>query len=243
VFQWHGREYPLQEGDGRGNAIHGFVHTRPWRLTAQSAQEVTAEFQASVDDAELLEHWPGDFRIQGTYRIDGTCLASRFTVHNPGQDPLPCGFGTHPYFRLPLGPTGSSAPCRLHLPLTHRWELKEMVATGQKLPLPMADQWAQGVELGDTNFDDVLTGLQERDGQHWAAISDPQNDCQLTITFSRRFRECVVYTPGHREAVCIEPYTCVPDAARLAEQGVDAGLMVLAPGESVELQVAMEFRA
>jgi aldose 1-epimerase len=41
----------------------------------------------------------------------------------------------------------------------------------------------------------------------------------------------VVFTPANRQAFCIEPYTCVTDAINLQQQGVDAGLLVLPPGE------------
>jgi aldose 1-epimerase len=45
------------------------------------------------------------------------------------------------------------------------------------------------------------------------------------------FRECVVYTPPHREAICIEPLTCAAGAAALAQRGIDAGWRVLPPAE------------
>ena len=57
------------------------------------------------------------------------------------------------------------------------------------------------------------------------------------MSFDRAFRECVVYTPPHREAICIEPYTCVPDSLQLERQGVNAGLRVLAPGESFQTRI------
>jgi aldose 1-epimerase len=40
----------------------------------------------------------------------------------------------------------------------------------------------------------------------------------------------VVYTPPHRQAFCIEPYTCTTDAINLEQRGVKAGWRVLPPG-------------
>ena len=34
ALHWDGRDWPLEAGDGRGNAIHGFVHERAWRFRA-----------------------------------------------------------------------------------------------------------------------------------------------------------------------------------------------------------------
>ena len=44
----------------------------------------------------------------------------------------------------------------------------------------------------------------------------------------------MIFTPPHREAVCLEPYTCITDAINLHQQGKDAGLLVLSPGETWE---------
>ena len=51
----------------------------------------------------------------------------------------------------------------------------------------------------------------------------------------------MIFTPPHRQAFCVEPYTCVTDAVNLQQRGIDAGWRVLAPGEKwagvVELAV------
>ena len=49
-------------------------------------------------------------------------------------------------------------------------------------------------------------------------------------TGDKVFREVVVYTPPNRDAVCLEPYTCVTDAINLQSRGIDAGWRVLEPG-------------
>ncbi len=35
TLTWQGKPYTLEAGDGRGNAIHGFVHERAWRVIEQ----------------------------------------------------------------------------------------------------------------------------------------------------------------------------------------------------------------
>jgi aldose 1-epimerase len=40
----------------------------------------------------------------------------------------------------------------------------------------------------------------------------------------------VVFTPPHRQAFCVEPYTCTTDAVNLQQRGVDAGWLTLPPG-------------
>jgi aldose 1-epimerase len=240
-LHWRGKTYPLPEGDGGGNAIHGFVHDRPWRVLSQSTSHVTAQFQASLDDPRLLTAWPSDFCITATYRLAGSRLSSYFEMSNPGDHPLPCGFGLHPYFRLPLTPAGRANQCRLVLPVSRRWTLLEMNATGERTELPNASELQQGVPLEQTRFDEVLSGLLPTRGRYVARVEDPLSQLAVQIDFAAPFRECVVYTPDHRQAVCIEPYTCVPDPFRLQPAGVDAGLQVISPrvhlSSAVNIQV------
>ena len=63
---------------------------------------------------------------------------------------------------------------------------------------------------------------------------------RLEVWTTADFRESVLFTPPHRQAVCIEPYTCLAGAFGLAERNLDTGLRVLPPGHSFEARV--EFR-
>lgn len=238
-FTWEGKTYHLQPGDKFGNAIHGFVHSRMWRVLERSERKATGVFQASVDDPGLLECWPADFKITATYELAGNALRSHFRLENPdAKHSLPCGFGTHGYFRVPLG--GKSADeCRVSIPARQKWRLEEMLVTGEREPLASAAEFQSGLPFGQTQFDDCFTDLVFHGDRCVAQIADPGSGRVFPIAFDGAFRECVVYNPPHREAICIEPLTCPPDPFRLSKLGVDAGLRVLAPGESFEARVEM----
>ena len=236
---WEGKHYELGSDDGRGNAIHGFVHTRPWRVIAHDGSRVVGEFHAWRDDSSLKDRWPADFRITATYELAGSTLKMHYRMENPGGAPLPCGLGTHPYFRVPLGGS-SSADCVVKLPVTTQWELIEMIPTGRQLLLANAADMTAGRKFAELTLDNCFAGLQFTGDWCVAAIEDRQSGAKMTIRFDRPFRECVVFTPPHREAICIEPYTCVPGAAAM-ENPAAAGLRILGPGELFEAKV--EFAA
>jgi aldose 1-epimerase len=227
VLKWAGGEYRIPAGDGRGNAIHGFVLNRPWRVVEQSDSRVVGEFQASRDDPSILEMWPSDFRIRAAYELHSATLSCRIEVHNPDTRPLPCGLGTHPYFRLPLGGTRAD-DCVVTLPVTAEWELAELLPTGRRMPLADAARYQHGLAFGQMRFDNMFSGLVG-DSLYRSTIVDPQSKVRVEQSFGRIFRECVVYTPPHREAVCVEPYTCVAGAFDLAEKGIDAGVRMVPP--------------
>lgn len=241
-FSWEGKTYELSPGDAHGNAIHGFVIDRPWRVTQQEPTAATAEFQASRDAPEVLPHWPGDFRIAVRYELRGPAtLDSQITISNPGAGALPYWFGTHPYFRVPLGIGSQADSCQVTVPAAEYWELVDMLPTGKRLPAEGGRALQRGMSFAQTQLDDVFTALVAADRQVVTRIDDSQAKRSLVMMFeTAAFRECVVYNPPHREAICLEPYTAVPDAFTLGPQGIPTGLVLLAPGESRTTRITIQ---
>lgn len=236
TFTWEGKQYELEAGDPLGNAIHGFAMWRPWRVMEESASHAVGEFHAFRDDPTLKERWPADFRISAEYNLVGNSLLAEYTIDNPGDAPLPCGFGTHPYFRVPLG-GDSPEKCVVRLPVSVQWELQDMLTTGRRLDLAIAAALQAGQPYGNLQLDDAYSGVQFEGGWSSASIFDPKSGVTVTQRFDAAFRECVAFTPPHREAICIEPLTCVPNVFELTGGGIDAGLRILGPGESFTARV------
>jgi len=245
-FSWGGREFCLTAEraafDENGHAIHGFCLDRPWRVKQFSEQVVVGEFQLSVDAADRLDDWPADFLIRIRYEVRGACLRADITIENPGEVDLPWGFGTHPYFRLPLGASSSPKHCLIEVPAREEWELIDCLPTGLRRPLPKDKDLSEGEYFDVLKFDDILTGLTTTaDDVIECVILDEAAGLLVTQRCDRRFRNIVVYTPPGRDTICLEPYTCVTDAVHLQQHGIDAGLEVLPPGEQVQLWI--EIRA
>jgi aldose 1-epimerase len=241
IYSFNGREYQLEPSDAFGNAIHGFVFNRPWRVVDQSESRVVGEFQASVDDRSILEHWPADFRIRVSYEVRGPALISEIQYENTGNGPLPCGFATHAYFRLPLTQHANVEDTIVTVPVDKYWPLERMIPTGDIRDVDKDQRLASGLPLGAHQFDTAFTNVRPAaDGKVHTQLRDPASGRTLTQTFPADFTQCVVYTPGHREAICIEPYTCVPDAIHLAAAGHKTGLQILEPGESFATIIRLE---
>lgn len=235
----NGRRFPLPAGDGRGNAIHGFVLDRPWEVLGQDESSAEGRFR-STSFPELKSAWPSEWELKCRYQLREGELRCTLTARNTGGEPLPFSLGTHPYFRLPLGPGGLAEACVLRVPAAEYWELADMLPTGRRLPADGSRGVAAGLPLADAHLDDMFTGLAASGGHWTAAIEDRANGARLEIEAQAPlFRECVVYNPPHRQAVCIEPYTAVPDAPELAARGLDTGWQTLAPGDSLTARVDM----
>ncbi|MCO6047947.1 aldose 1-epimerase [Aeoliella sp. ICT_H6.2] len=231
-FKYDGRTYIIPHDPSRPHALHGFIFDRPWRLVEESDAKVTAAFQASVDDPSILNCWPSDFAVEATYEVVGPELRFSITFRNTGYDPLPWGFGTHAYFRLPLHENSQVGESVLTAPVDGEWKLDDMLPTGELVELPAELSLSAGQQLGDLQFDTPYR-LSVTEGEVTTVVADPASGRRVVQEFAtEHFPQAVIYTPGDRQAVCIEPYSCVPDPFRLEEKGIASGLRVLPPGES-----------
>src|SRR5262249_31464801 len=163
-------------------------------------------------------------------------------VFNPDTKPLPFGLGYHPYFKLPFAPGGDAATCLVQAPARSYWLLTESLPNGEKPPVDRARDLTAPRRFGDLKLDDVLTDLSTdagADGLRECGTVQGDPKLSLRMYCSPSFRELVVFTPPHRQAFCIEPYTCTTDAINLQARGIDAGWMTLAPGQRWSAVVEM----
>jgi aldose 1-epimerase len=241
TFRWQGVEYTITDGRMAGDAaIHGFVLDRSWRLIEQSENRVVGEFHASVDDPALIDQWPSDFRIRMAYEVGPSALTCDITVDNPDTKPMPYGFATHGYFRTPLG-DGDGEACEVTVPAAAAWVLDEnAIPTGEILPVDTKNDLREGSPIGGRQFNTVYADLEtDDDGAVICAVRDLAAGQTVRIASTGGFREVVVWNPPHREAIAIEPYTCVVTAFDVEERGYDSGLRVLQPGESDQLSIVI----
>lgn len=238
-FSWQGRHYQLLCNDPRGaNAIHGFVLNQPWRVAAVSEGTETGSFVTLTCDsgslpAEVQSLWPGGFDLETTWLLHGHTLELQIDVRNCSDEDLPFGFGVHPYFRMPANGAGLR---RESAGKVSQWELSECLPSGKRAAVSArCHQLLTGQPFREDAFDDAFH-IEEKTNQGawllrspkgWAIRATQGPGCDA-------FRDQVIFTPPHREAVCLEPYTCITDAINLQQQGVDAGLIVLPPGATWE---------
>jgi len=261
-------QLPINDPQNK-NAIHGFACYRPWRVEEYGTKTqvhtgknvdsafIKASFNINRDAPEHAKYWPGNSTIALTYAL-ADCpdslatsrLAIEILVSNPGNQALPFGVGFHPYFRFSADTANvCMIPPVNQEPVYHNdimlWELLDCLPTGKLLPI-------EGKHEQIRNY---LAKTDARENCHWDdayrvepnkkqyeisfMIDDPTRDFLLTLNSSLYFRDAVVFTPPHREAVCVEPYTCITDAINLENRGIDSGLIVLPPNERWEGKVEM----
>ncbi|EUA40450.1 aldose 1-epimerase family protein [Mycobacterium avium subsp. avium 2285 (R)] len=87
--------------DPNGLPLHGVLAGYPgWRVTAQTANELTAQLDFGADP-ELLAGFPFPHLLQVAVRLAGRTLTLTTTVTATGDTAVPVCFGFHPYLQLP----------------------------------------------------------------------------------------------------------------------------------------------
>jgi aldose 1-epimerase len=237
-FTWEGKPYQLPINDSQQkNAIHGFVCQRPWRVTGHGAGAdgawVAAEFLGSCDAPDCAGYWPDDYHLAARYALSGNRLLLEFAVRSPDDRVLPFGLGLHPYFRVPA----NQARILILDDRLRRWPLAECLPTGNPIPLVgKHTRLINGQPLEDKHFDDVYH-LHSPGVRIGLRAAEPP--FLIRMELDDNFRQVVVFTPPHREAVCIEPYTCVTDAVNLDQAIPAAGWRIVRPGDTWRASVRL----
>lgn len=228
----------------RGNRIHGLVFDRAFLVESVGVDAAGAYHRASLDlhhDAALARQFPWPVRFIVETRLLGGALTQAFSAMNVGSEPLPLGFGTHPWFPNTMG--GERGESVVRVPGRRRWRLVEGVPTGEREEVAGGKfDLHAGRTLGGEEYDDVLTE-PERRPDAWTEASIRYGAVEILVEASETFREWVVFAPLTRPVICLEPYTCTTDAVNLAARGIDSGLITLAPGEKWEGTIRISLRS
>lgn len=248
-YSFNGREHQLDINWKDGNAIHGLVCDRAWRVVSAEADDkgarVSACFQ-TAEHADVMRQYPFACELSVTYALSDGVLSLHASARNMGTEELPMGFGIHPWFPCPLTAAGRRADCVLTVPARGRWELEsdeQLLPTGRILPLEAGNDFSDGAPLAAHFLDDVFTGLIFAGDEHVSSLRDEASRMRLQVRAGRGFREHVVFAPLERDILCLEPYTQTTDFVNLDARGIDAGLIRLAPGGewSGDIHIALRF--
>ncbi|WP_420151155.1 aldose 1-epimerase [Spirosoma sp.] len=245
VYQFEGEDFALKLNEAkRDNALHGFVHGRPFSVVSQDVTDTHAQLTLRYDYAGDTFGYPFPFVLTVTYELiqanllrqgshweaDKMCaLRIRYSAQNIGTTRCPAAFGWHPYFTLtgePIDHFSLSLPGRTPIKLD-----KHMIADGRS-PFEEASEFnLHKVEL-DSAFE--INPTSEPDASESYAetiLTSLSTGVRLIVgqqTGAGKLNYLVCYTPTRRDSIAIEPLTANVNAFNNGE-----GLTVLEPWEEL----------
>ena len=217
AFRFRGRTIQLpQNFRPEPHAIHGHAWREPWTVTSRSEAALTMEYRHPADS------WPWTYVAQQSFDLTDERLRVRFTVTNEAPEPMPVGFGLHPYFvRTPRATVRAD--------VGRMWQADANFMPASLAPPPpqlLLD--GAGLNPDATTLDNNFVGFGGR-----AVIEWPEWNARLRIAADPVYACLVVYTPAGQDFFCVEPATNCIDGFNLADAGrTDTGIIVLAPGDT-----------
>ncbi len=228
VFRWQGKDYRQCRG-GKPVLEHGLVHTEAWEAGEPVADGSGARMEAWLDFAEggtLFESFPFPHRLGLSFLLTARGITITYTINNAGRQPLPFGFGLHPYFMKLSGDEGT----RVTLPAD-----AVMETTPDLLPTGRLESVAgtvfdlrTPVPLSVLDMDHVFTRLSA--GKY--AVIRYDDGLEIELEATPDFTHLILYTPPGERFFCLENQTCSTDAHNLSDRGfgVESGLKTVQPG-------------
>ncbi len=221
-FSFDGRDHQLAiRGVDALNAIHGLAYAHPWQVTAQdeASAEIVLNHEAT---GEGTADWPYPFEARQLFALSPDALSITITVSNTGNQPMPAGFGLHPYFPRREG-------ALLRFKADHVWHMRPDLIPVQRASVPAEWDFSHSAPLGASVIDHCFGGW---DGE--AAVIFPNERLGVTISANPSlFGHFVVFDPVGRDFFAAEPMTHRNNALNAPADEADHGVIRLAPGQSV----------
>ena len=211
---------------------HGFARRMAWELVEHGEQAASFRLQ---DSEETREAYPFAFTITASYELAGPALATRITVTNPGEGPLPFSFGFHPAFAWPLPGGGEKLAHRIVFEQAEPAPIRRLNADGLleiTAPSPVeGNQLALSPDLFAADamiWDAPASRRLTYQGENGAALDIAYPDLPMLGLWQK---------PG-ANFLCIEPWAGIADPAGYAGESRDKpGIMLLAPGEECSFRM------
>ena len=234
-FTFEGKTYAFPK-NGRGNFIHGLVHSESFEVDSYTTEGDSAQITCSLHfkpGTRPYELFPWDHVFRVTILVRDGVVRWDYQVdnHKSGRN-LPFGVAYHPYIIYQQ----AREDAYLTVPAKSLMESEQQLPSGKLLELEGHRLDArEPVSLQGFQSDDVFFGMTP--GRP-AKIEFRAVGRSIEFYASEEFTHLVVWTPD-RPYLGIENQTCSTDAHNLAARDMNdvAHLQICPPGEKREGRV------
>jgi aldose 1-epimerase len=224
LFRFRGKDYQLKVNAADGTAIHGTTRDHAWEVERSDRSSVAGAFDSRKNPGA---NFPFAFTTRAEFRLDGPAFVNTVSVKNVGHEPMPAGFGHHPYFQRVLA--GQSDSAMLEVPCTEYFDLDMCIPKGPPLPVQSNLDFRKMRSISTLHVDDCLTG---RIPGAPIRFSYPESKLNVNMECDPLFEQIIIYMPAGKPFYAVEPLTNANDGFNLHDRGVrGSGVFVLEPGE------------
>jgi len=169
--------------------MHGLVKNAAFAVESVTGDSVTLWMEPSP--AWQRQCYPFDFRLEVTYRVEGSSLHAGIRLHNRSERPMPHYLGWHPFFL-------STDKSRIRM--EHSMAVHYDYVACQDSPVEAA------LDLS-TWLDDVF----HTPAQHSFLLTNEADGYEVDCRFSDAF-DAMVVCSWVKDSMCVEPWCGLPDS-------------------------------
>lgn len=203
------------------HAIHGYGWQESWTVSEQTAQSATLTFRRASD------RWPWSYEAQQVILVTKDALSVMLTLTNLSDQPMPSGFGWHPYFPRP--------DARLALNTVAVWSMDPESGQNHQTKVKSNQDLSPGHLVDDLSLDTTFSVGSTEVDMTWPTHT-------LTMRSDPVFMAATVFVPRGQDFFCVEPVSHVPNAVRGGYPSENTGLKVLEPGEALSGSIVLSVK-
>ncbi|KAF3885042.1 MULTISPECIES: aldose epimerase family protein [Nostocales] len=209
LYTYNGQEYTLKQ--------HGFARDLPWSVVGEEVSQDKATLAIALSSNEQTRaHYPFEFQIVFTYKIEGHTLEIRQEYKNLSSEAMPFSIGFHPYFVT-----------------SDKTQLEFEIPSNQ-----YQDQITKEVHSFNGTFDynaDVIDVAFKHLNGKLATVSDRSRKLKLEMEYDEIYSTLVFWTVKGKDFYCLEPWSAPRNALNTGES-----LTVLEPNTSYSANVRLK---
>lgn len=225
-FHFRGKDYQLENAEK--HAMHGALRKLPWRVTKATNTHLECCFDSREHEKEgnAPINWPWPLEAKFDHVLRDDWLFSEIALTNKGDADMPAGVGWHPYFLREIG--GAKPSLQLTVSGVFPDTDGDCLPVGAPLPLPEELDYTTARALDpDQRIDHCFAGQLGNIELMW-----PDANLRIQMRSNSMCQFAVLYNPPE-SYFAVEPVSNANDAFNLEAQGIEAGMHVVAPNETL----------
>lgn len=229
-FLFEGREYRFPVNEPKtGCHLHGTLHRTPFVVTERTQDSLTAEYSADREHPYLS--FPHAFTLRLSYRLMKDGLHLTVALTNQSRENMPYFLGFHTTFNLALTPKAAPESVTAMAEADREIErnMETYLPTGR---LPEFDAISSALTAGTWHPTEKPISRHYRAcGKGLLTLTDPENNLRVVYRNDSTYGFRLIYGDG-KSFLCMEPQTCMANAANAPFPRSETGFAFLRPNET-----------
>jgi len=223
-FNFNQFEYILTKNDPP-NAIHGHAYLGKWNVLKKTDSSAVIVYKHLANNFG----WPWSYEVVQTITLEDNNITFLLEILNKSNNPMPIGFGIHPYFNYSDNVKLKFCAQREWLGSPEEFPIKTKIIENNFNYKKGSDLWKEQKTICYENFYEEVEIF-------WLS-----NRKKVKIKTDKIFTHLIIHVPEHAKYFCVEPVSHPTDGFNLAYKKIEnINCDVLMPNKKIKGLIKFE---